>query len=288
MKFTSYYVIAALFGLISCYEEDSTANALATTDDGYALVEVEKKKASSKKKLTAAQKAAKKAAKAKRRAAKAAKRAAAKAKKLAAAKKAAKAAKRAAKKAAEAKRLAKAKKVNKLKLPKPVPAPPRKPSESDKKKALKKAVGNLAKAAEIRKAKKAAKKAEEKRVKAQVKAELKDLQQREFDRIMRLKKASVMGREPNPKDLKSLITDDHPKIYPPKPLPLTPEEEEYAEQQREFNRRAAAKAEADRARRAQDREDAIFRLRQAALPVEQKETPAEAWTRNMPAGFLNA
>jgi hypothetical protein len=56
---------------------------------------------------------------------------------------------------------------------------------------LKKAVGNLAKAAEIRKAKKAAKKAEEKKVKAQVKAELKDLQQREFDRIMRLKKASV-------------------------------------------------------------------------------------------------
>lgn len=115
---------------------------------------------------------------------------------------------------------------------------------------MKKAVGNLAKAAEIRKAKKAAKKAEEKKVKAQVKAELKDLQQREFDRIMRLKKASVMGREPNPKDLKSLITDDHPKIYPPKPLPLTPEEEEYAEAQREFNRRAAAKAEADRARRA--------------------------------------
>jgi len=153
---------------------------------------------------------------------------------------------------------------------------------------LKKAVGNLAKAAEIRKAKKAAKKAEEKKVKAQVKAELKDLQQREFDRIMRLKKASVMGRAPDPKDLKSLITDLHPKIYPPKPVPLTPEEEEYAEQQRDFNRRAAARAEADRARRAQDREDAIFRLRQASLPVEKKDSPAEAWTYNMPAGYLNA
>lgn len=153
---------------------------------------------------------------------------------------------------------------------------------------MKKAVGNLAKAVEIRKAKKAAKKAEEKRVKAQVKAELKDLNQREFDRIMRLKKASVMGRAPDPKDLKSLITNLHPKIYPPKPRALTPEEEEYAEQQREFNRRANAKAEADRARRAQDREDAIFRLRQASLPVENKESPAEAWTRNMPAGFLNA
>ena len=57
---------------------------------------------------------------------------------------------------------------------------------------------------------------------------------------MRLKKASVMGREPNPKDLKSLITDEHPKIYPPKPVPLTLEEEEYAEKQREFNRKAAA------------------------------------------------
>jgi hypothetical protein len=288
MKFTSYFVIAALFGLISCYEDDSTANALATTEDGYALVEVDKKKKKLKRKETAAQKAARRAAKLKRRAARAARRAARKAKKLAKAKKAAKAAKKAAAKKAEAKRLSKAKKVNKLKLPKPVPAPPRKPSESDKKKALKKAVANLAKAADIRKAKKAAKKAEEKKVKAQVKAELKDLQAREFDRIMRLKKASVQGREPNPKDLKSLITDEHPKIYPPKPVPLTLEEEEYAEKQREFNRKAAAQAEADSARRAQDREDAIFRLRQAALPVEHKETPAEAWTRNLPTGYLNA
>jgi len=284
MKFTSIYVIAALFGLISCYDDDSTANALATAEDEYALVEVEKKK----KKLTKKEKAAKKLAAKKKAARRAAIKAAKKAKKLAAAKKAAKAAKRAAKKAAEAKRLAKAKKVNKLKLPKPVPAPPRKPSESDKKKALKKAVGNLAKAAELRKAKKAAKKAEEKRVKAQVKAELKDLQQREFDRIMRLKKASVMGRAPDPKDIPSLITDDFPKIYPPKPVPLTLEEEEYAEQQREFNKRAAARAEADRARRAQDREDAIFRLRQASLPVEVKESPAEAWTYNMPTAYLNA
>jgi len=46
---------------------------------------------------------------------------------------------------------------------------------------------------------------------------------------MRLKKASVMGREPNPKDLKSLITDLHPKIYVPKPAALSPDEEEYAE-----------------------------------------------------------
>jgi len=78
---------------------------------------------------------------------------------------------------------------------------------------------------------------------------------------MRLKKASVLGREPNPKDLKSLITDLHPKIYVPKPAPLTEEEAEYAAQQAEFSRRAAARAEADRARRSQDREDAIWRLR---------------------------
>jgi hypothetical protein len=76
-----------------------------------------------------------------------------------------------------------------------------------------------------------------------------------------------MGREPSQKDLKSLITDIHPKIYVPKPLLLTLEEEEYAEQQAVFSRRAA-----DRARRNQDREDAIFRLRQASLPVEKKES----------------
>jgi len=285
MKFTSIYVIAALFGLISCYEDESTANALATYEDDYALVEVDKKK---KKKITKAQKAAKRLARKKRAARLAAIKAAKKAKKLAEAKKAAKKAAKAAKKAAEARRLKKAKKVNKLKLPKPVPAPPRKPSESDKKKALKKATANLAKAADIRKAKKAAKKAHEKKVKAQVKAELKDLQAREFDRIMRLKKASVMGREPNPKDLKSLITDDHPKIYPPAPAKLSPEEEEYEYQQREFIKQATARAEADRARRAQDREDAIFRLRQATQPVEVKESSAEAWTRNMPSAYLNA
>jgi hypothetical protein len=34
MKFTSYFVIAALFGLITCYEDESTANALATAEDG--------------------------------------------------------------------------------------------------------------------------------------------------------------------------------------------------------------------------------------------------------------
>ena len=88
MKFTSYFVIAALFGLISCYDDDSTANALATTEDEYALVEVDKKKKKLKRKETAAQKAARRAAKLKRRAARAARRAAKKAKKLAAAKKA--------------------------------------------------------------------------------------------------------------------------------------------------------------------------------------------------------
>jgi len=36
MKFTSYFVIAALFGLISCYEDESTVNALAVEDE-YAL-----------------------------------------------------------------------------------------------------------------------------------------------------------------------------------------------------------------------------------------------------------
>jgi hypothetical protein len=61
--------------------------------------------------------------------------------------------------------------------------------------------------------------------------------------------------------LKSLITDDLPRIYVPKPAPLNEEEAEYAAQQAEFSRQAAARREADNERRAQDREDAIWRLR---------------------------